>query len=80
MRAVVCLRGGYGAQRIVDELDFAADPEPLVGFPDIWCEARLSTVLAPPVPACDDPATVALGVPAVLDADAGTLVTEALGR
>ncbi|MGX6606535.1 S66 peptidase family protein [Micromonosporaceae bacterium Da 78-11] len=57
VRAVVCLRGGYGAQRVVDGLDFAAvraDPKPLLGFSDItalhlalWAEARLATVHAP---------------------------------
>jgi muramoyltetrapeptide carboxypeptidase len=38
VRALICTRGGYGAQRIVDGIDFAAwalDPKPLVGFSDI---------------------------------------------
>ena len=80
MRVVVCLRGGYGVHRIADEFDFAASR----GFSGItalhvalWREARAVHCAHP---AFDDPATVALGVPAVLDADGGTLVTEALGR
>ncbi|WP_305788231.1 S66 peptidase family protein [Symbioplanes lichenis] len=54
VRGILCLRGGYGAQRIVDDLDFAAvraDPKLVLGFSDItalhvalWCEARLVTV------------------------------------
>lgn len=57
VRGVVCLRGGYGAQRIVDEVDFAAvraDPNLMMGFSDItalhvalWCETRLATVHGP---------------------------------
>ena len=38
MRAVITTRGGAGAYRIADDLDFAAarcDPKPLVGFSDI---------------------------------------------
>jgi muramoyltetrapeptide carboxypeptidase len=56
-RAVICTRGGYGAQRIVDGLDAAAlrdDPKLLVGFSDItalqlaaWRHARLASVYAP---------------------------------
>jgi muramoyltetrapeptide carboxypeptidase len=37
-RAVICIRGGYGAQRIVDSLDadaVRADPKVLAGFSDI---------------------------------------------
>ncbi|WP_127508213.1 S66 peptidase family protein [Actinoplanes solisilvae] len=59
VRAVFCLRGGYGAQRIVDDLDYAAvraDPKPLLGFSDItalhvalWCEAHLATLHTPPL-------------------------------
>ena len=57
VRAVLCLRGGYGMQRIVDAIDFAAvraDPKLVMGFSDItalhvalWCEARLATVHGP---------------------------------
>lgn len=57
VRGILCLRGGYGAQRIVDRLDYdtvRADPKLLVGFSDItalqlalWCEARLATVHGP---------------------------------
>lgn len=35
VRAVLCLRGGYGSQRIVDEIDWAAGAKLLVGFSDI---------------------------------------------
>ncbi|MEV6492878.1 LD-carboxypeptidase, partial [Actinoplanes sp. NPDC051633] len=57
VRGIWCLRGGYGAQRIVDGLDFAAaraDPRLVIGFSDItaihlalWCEAGLATVHGP---------------------------------
>ncbi|QSB16443.1 LD-carboxypeptidase [Natronosporangium hydrolyticum] len=57
VRAVVATRGGYGAQRIVDEIDLAAarrDPKPVVGFSDItalqlalWRGARLACVHGP---------------------------------
>jgi muramoyltetrapeptide carboxypeptidase len=57
VRAIWCLRGGYGAQRIVDDLDFAAardDPKLVVGFSDVtaihlalWCSAGLPTVHGP---------------------------------
>ena len=57
VRAVVCTRGGYGVQRIVDDLDLGAvrdDPKLVVGFSDItalqlalWREARLVTVHGP---------------------------------
>jgi muramoyltetrapeptide carboxypeptidase len=57
VRAVICTRGGYGAQRIVDSLDSAAlrdDPKLLVGFSDItalqlavWRHAKLASVYAP---------------------------------
>lgn len=57
VRAVVVARGGYGVQRIVDYLDFAAlrrDPKPVVGFSDItalhlalWRGARLASVYGP---------------------------------
>src|SRR5437764_8939472 len=57
VRGVVCTRGGYGTQRIVDGLDLAAvsaDPKVVVGFSDItalqlalWRGARLATVHGP---------------------------------
>jgi muramoyltetrapeptide carboxypeptidase len=57
VRGVLCLRGGYGAQQIVDDLDFdavRADPKPVLGFSDItavhaalWCETGLVTVHGP---------------------------------
>lgn len=57
VRGVVCTRGGYGAQRIVDGMDFAAlgeDPKVFVGFSDItalqlamWCRVGLASVHGP---------------------------------
>ena len=57
VRAVVCTRGGYGTQRIVDGLDAEAvrrDPKLVVGFSDItglqlalWRIARLVTIHGP---------------------------------
>ncbi|MEU4560963.1 LD-carboxypeptidase [Actinoplanes sp. NPDC023936] len=57
VRGVVCLRGGYGTQRIADRIDFAAvraDPKLVMGFSDItalhaalWCETGLATVHGP---------------------------------
>lgn len=57
VRAVICLRGGYGAQQIVDDLDFdavRADPKPVLGFSDItaihaalWRETGLVTLHGP---------------------------------
>ncbi|MCY1141196.1 LD-carboxypeptidase [Actinoplanes sp. Pm04-4] len=57
VRAVFCLRGGYGMQRIVDGVDFAAvraDPKVVMGFSDVtalhaamWREAGLATVHGP---------------------------------
>ncbi|BBH68644.1 peptidase S66 [Actinoplanes sp. OR16] len=38
VRGVICLRGGYGVQRIVDRVDFAAlrrDPKLIMGFSDV---------------------------------------------
>jgi muramoyltetrapeptide carboxypeptidase len=35
VRAVLCLRGGYGSQRIVDDVDWSAGRKLLVGFSDI---------------------------------------------
>ncbi|HEX5201114.1 MAG TPA: LD-carboxypeptidase [Actinoplanes sp.] len=57
VRAILCLRGGYGLQRIVDDVDFGAaraDPKPVMGYSDItalhlalWCEAGLPAVHGP---------------------------------
>jgi muramoyltetrapeptide carboxypeptidase len=57
VRAVLATRGGKGAYRISDQLDFAAvrrDPKPLVGFSDItavhlslWKECGLAGVHGP---------------------------------
>jgi muramoyltetrapeptide carboxypeptidase len=57
IRAVLCTRGGYGAQRIIDRIDLDAvrsDPKLVMGFSDItavhlalWQGARLATVHGP---------------------------------
>lgn len=57
IRGVLCTRGGYGAQRVVDALDMSAvrrDPKVVAGFSDItalqlalWRGARLATVHGP---------------------------------
>ncbi|MBO3742570.1 S66 peptidase family protein [Actinoplanes flavus] len=57
VRGVLCLRGGYGTQRIVDRIDVGAvraDPKLVIGFSDItalhmalWCEAGLASVHGP---------------------------------
>lgn len=57
IRAIFCNRGGYGAQRIVQHLDFDAvrrDPKLVIGFSDItaihaalWNQARLATIHGP---------------------------------
>lgn len=57
VRAVICTRGGYGVQRVVDGVDFAAvraDPKLVVGFSDVtalqlalWRGARLPSVHGP---------------------------------
>jgi len=57
VRGVLCTRGGYGAQRIVDGIDMAAvrsDPKVVLGFSDVtalqlalWRGARLVTVHGP---------------------------------
>jgi muramoyltetrapeptide carboxypeptidase len=57
VRGVICARGGYGVQRIVDRLDFdavARDPKLVLGFSDItalhlalWRGARLAGVHGP---------------------------------
>lgn len=71
VRAVVCLRGGYGSMRVIDQLDFAAmeaaGPKLLVGSSDItalhqaWASHLGLATLFAPMPATsdllDDPAT-----------------------
>lgn len=57
IRAIFCNRGGYGAQRIVQGLDFDAvrrDPKLVIGFSDItaihealWVHTRLATIHGP---------------------------------
>lgn len=57
VRGVLCTRGGYGAQRVVDLIDMAAvrrDPKVVAGFSDItalqfalWRGARLASVHGP---------------------------------
>ena len=57
IRAVLCTRGGYGVQRIIEHLDYDAvrrDPKLLAGFSDItalhaalWCHTGLATVHGP---------------------------------
>ncbi|MFI7062632.1 LD-carboxypeptidase [Kribbella sp. NPDC050124] len=57
VRAVFATRGGKGAYRISDQLDFGAvrrDPKPLIGFSDItavhlslWKECRLAAIHGP---------------------------------
>ncbi|WP_262282312.1 LD-carboxypeptidase [Micromonospora sp. MA102] len=57
IRGVICTRGGYGAQRVVDLIDMAAvrhDPKVVAGFSDItalqlalWRGARLAGVHGP---------------------------------
>ncbi|WP_089251164.1 S66 peptidase family protein [Asanoa hainanensis] len=59
IRGVLCTRGGYGAQRMVDAVDMAAvrrDPKVVAGFSDItalqfalWRGARLASVHGPGV-------------------------------
>jgi muramoyltetrapeptide carboxypeptidase len=57
VRAVLCLRGGYGAQRIADQIDLdaaRADPKLVAGFSDVtalhlalWAGAALPTLHSP---------------------------------
>nr|WP_032632486.1 LD-carboxypeptidase [Pseudomonas syringae] len=57
IRAVLCTRGGYGVQRIVQQVDMEAvrrDPKLVTGFSDItalhgalWNHARLATIHGP---------------------------------
>ena len=64
IRGVLCTRGGYGAQRVVDAVDMDAvrrDPKVVAGFSDItalqlalWRGARLATVHGPGVAWLDE--------------------------
>ncbi|WP_200216613.1 S66 peptidase family protein [Micromonospora coerulea] len=64
VRGVICTRGGYGAQRVVDMIDMAAvrrDPKVVAGFSDItalqfalWRGARLASVHGPGAAWLDD--------------------------
>ncbi|MEH0937666.1 S66 peptidase family protein [Micromonospora psammae] len=64
VRGVICTRGGYGAQRVVDLIDMAAvrrDPKVVAGFSDItalqfalWRGARLAGVHGPGAAWTDD--------------------------
>jgi muramoyltetrapeptide carboxypeptidase len=64
IRGVLCTRGGYGAQRVVDAIDMAAvrrDPKVVAGFSDItalqlalWRGARLATLHGPGAAWLDD--------------------------
>lgn len=66
VRAVLCTRGGYGVQRIVDGIDPAPvhrDPKIVLGFSDItalhlalWRAARLATLHGPALTLQSDPA------------------------
>lgn len=66
VRGVICTRGGYGVQRIIDGVDRRAvrqDPKPVVGFSDItglqlwlWRNAGLATIHGP-MAAWDDDRT-----------------------
>lgn len=81
VRAVLCTRGGYGAQRIVDGLDPAVvrrDPTIVLGFSDItalhlalWRTARLATLHGPAfaLRTAPTPATVAALRAALFDAE-----------
>jgi muramoyltetrapeptide carboxypeptidase len=65
VRAVLCTRGGYGAQRIVDGIDPAPlrrDPKVVLGFSDItalhlalWRLAGLATLHGPALTLATDP-------------------------
>jgi muramoyltetrapeptide carboxypeptidase len=86
VRGVLCLRGGYGAQRIVDRIDYPAvraDPKLVLGYSDItalhlalWCETGLATVHGPMGSALDASAQWALmtGEPVTLSAEDGLRV------
>lgn len=81
VRAVLCTRGGYGVQRIVDGIDPAPlrrDPKIVLGFSDItalhlalWRIAGLSTLHGPALTLAADPpaVTVASLFSALFDAE-----------
>jgi muramoyltetrapeptide carboxypeptidase len=86
VRGVLCLRGGYGTQRIVDRLDYdavRADPKLVIGFSDItalhlalWHEARLATVHGPTGSALlNDAVTTAAARQALMTATPVTVTT-----
>ncbi|MEV1289293.1 LD-carboxypeptidase [Micromonospora sp. NPDC049679] len=86
IRGVLCTRGGYGAQRVVDAIDMAAvrrDPKVVAGFSDItalqfalWRGARLATVHGPGVAWLDErtPPASAESLRAALMSDAPVTV------
>ena len=86
VRGVICTRGGYGVQRVVDGLDYAAvraDPKVVVGFSDItalqlglWRGARLATVHGPGAAWLDErtPPASAASLRAALMTDAAVVV------
>lgn len=89
VRGVICLRGGYGSQRIVDDVDYAAvraDPKLIMGFSDItalhvalWCEAGLATVHGPTganLNACADSMTTSSARRAVMTTDSITVAAD----
>ncbi|MBO4852209.1 MAG: LD-carboxypeptidase [Schwartzia sp.] len=57
VKAIICLRGGYGAARLLDKLDYQAiadHPKALIGFSDatalhaaLWEKCRLATIHGP---------------------------------
>lgn len=87
IRGVLCTRGGYGAQRVVDRIDMAAvrrDPKVVAGFSDItalqfalWRGARLATVHGPGVAWLDErtPEASAESLRAALMTDAPVVLT-----
>ncbi|MFC4072632.1 S66 peptidase family protein [Actinoplanes subglobosus] len=87
VRAVLCLRGGYGTQRIADDLDYAAvraDPKLVIGFSDItalhlalWQEARLATLHGPTGSTLlNDPRTTAAARQALMTTEPATIHAE----
>lgn len=86
MDAILCMRGGYGSMRLLDQLDFELirrNPKPLIGYSDIT--ALLEDTFAPlgvPVLAgwrsghCDPNVCLPLGARVRLDSVQQTLVLE----
>ncbi len=63
IRAIVCARGGYGAMRILDHLDWEmirSNPKPFVGFSDATA-LLLSLVQLSQVPVIHGPTVISLG-------------------